>query len=55
MHFQRNILKTLLMLQKIVKKLSIEATDPDRGGEAIAWHVKKVFWRTKNYLKEREN
>ena len=36
------------MPRKKVKKI-IPATDPDREGEAIAWHVKKSF-RRQNYL-----
>ena len=39
--FSKKSLKKLLMLLKILP--IILATDPDREGEAIAWHVKEYL------------
>jgi DNA topoisomerase-1 len=40
--FQKNILKEITDAAKESTKI-ILATDPDREGEAIAWHVKEYL------------
>ena len=45
--FSKKYLKEITDTAADSKKI-ILATDPDREGEAIAWHVKK-FWMKKNF------
>ena len=47
--FSREYLKEITDAAKDSSKI-ILATDPDREGEAIAWHVKEYLMK-KNYLK----
>ncbi|MCX8094367.1 MAG: type I DNA topoisomerase [Candidatus Goldbacteria bacterium] len=46
----RDKMKTLSELKKAIKKVDevYLATDPDREGEAICWHIKKEIEKTKN-------
>ena len=45
--FSKKYLKEITDVAKESDKI-ILATDPDREGEAIAWHVKN-FWMKKNF------
>jgi len=49
--FSKKYLKEITEVAKNSSKI-ILATDPDREGEAIAWHVKE-FLDEKKYLKEK--
>ena len=49
--FRKNILKEITNAAEDSKKI-ILATDPDREGEAIAWHVKEVL-KSKKLLKDK--
>ena len=51
--FSKKYLKEITDVAKESDKI-ILATDPDREGEAIAWHVKE-FLDEKNYLKEKKS
>ena len=50
--FSKKYLKEISDVAKDSKKI-ILATDPDREGEAIAWHVKE-FLNEKNYLRTKK-
>ena len=51
--FSKKYLKEITNAAEESKKIILATIDPDREGEAIAWHVKEVFRKKRNFSKDK--